>query len=117
MKTSLRQDELVMPHNIEAEQALLGAILITNDALQTVVSFLEPDDFFEPIHRQIYDTATRLITSGKVANPITLKTYLPAEMDIAGMTLDKYLDLATAVDARDIHREREPTAMRPDDRQ
>lgn len=91
MKTSLRQDELVMPHNIEAEQALLGAILITNDALQTVVSFLEPDDFFEPIHRQIYDTATRLITSGKVANPITLKTYLPAEMDIAGMTLDKYL--------------------------
>ena len=49
------------PHNIEAEQALLGAILINNEALYRVADFLEPPHFFEPIHRQIYDTARSLI--------------------------------------------------------
>jgi replicative DNA helicase len=90
----LRHDEVqeaAAPHNIEAEQALLGAILINNDALHRVIGFLQPQDFFEPIHRDIYDVVRTLITTGKVATPITLKSYLPAEMDIAGMTLGKYL--------------------------
>jgi len=41
------------PHNIEAEQALLGAILVNNEALYRVSDFLEPQHFFEPIHQQI----------------------------------------------------------------
>ena len=40
------------PHNIEAEQALLGAILVNNEALYRVSDFLEPEHFFEPIHRR-----------------------------------------------------------------
>ena len=80
-----------LPHNIEAEQGLLGAILNNNDALHRVIGFLEPQDFFEPIHRNIYDVVRSLITTGKVATPVTLKSYLPAEMDIGGMTLNKYL--------------------------
>jgi replicative DNA helicase len=40
------------PHNIEAEQALLGAILVNNEALYRVSDFLEPPHFFEPIHQQ-----------------------------------------------------------------
>src|SRR5437588_9594060 len=79
------------PHNIEAEQALLGAILINNEALYRVTDFLEPQHFFEPIHRQIYDIARTLIRTGKVASPITLKTFLPADLDIAGLTLAQYL--------------------------
>ena len=67
------------PHNIEAEQALLGAILVNNEALYRVTDFLEPQHFFEPIHRQIYDIARSLIRTGKVASPITLKTFLPAD--------------------------------------
>src|SRR6195256_3118866 len=79
------------PHNIEAEQALLGAILVNNDALYRVSDFLEPEHFFEPIHGQIYDIARSLIRTGKLASPVTLKTFVPAELDIAGMTVAQYL--------------------------
>ena len=79
------------PHNIEAEQALLGAILVNNEALYRVSDFLEPAHFFEPIHQQIYDIARTLVRTGKVASPITLKTFLPADIDIAGLPLAQYL--------------------------
>src|SRR5207244_12526852 len=79
------------PHNIEAEQALLGAILVNNEALYRVSDFLEPQHFFEPIHRQIYDISRSLIRTGKLASTVTLKTFLPAEIDIAGLTLTQYL--------------------------
>src|SRR5207302_4128450 len=79
------------PHNIEAEQSLLGAILVNNEALYRVSDFLEPEHFFEPIHRQIYDIVRSLIRTGKIASPITLKTFLPADVDIAGLTVAQYL--------------------------
>src|SRR5437763_11748432 len=79
------------PHNIEAEQALLGAILVNNEALYRVSDFLEPQHFFEPIHRQIYDISRSLIRMGKLASPVTLKTFLPADLDIAGLKLGQYL--------------------------
>src|SRR6266700_1628114 len=75
------------PHNIEAEQALLGAILVNNEALYRVSDFLEPGHFFEPIHQRIFDHARSLIRTGKLASPVTLKTFLPAEIDIAGLTV------------------------------
>ena len=71
------------PHNIEAEQSLLGAILVNNDAFYRVSDFLEPKHFFEPLHQTIYETASSLIRMGKVATPVTLKTFLPADTDIA----------------------------------
>src|SRR5262245_31482196 len=79
------------PHNIEAEQSLLGAILVNNEALYRVSDFLEPPHFFEPAHQQIYDIARSLIRTGKLASPVTLKTFLPADADIAGLTLAQYL--------------------------
>ena len=72
------------PHNIEAEQALLGAILVNNEAFYRVSDFLEPRHFFEPVHQKIYEDSGSLIRVGKVANPVTLKTFLPADVDIAG---------------------------------
>jgi len=63
------------PHNIEAEQSLLGAILVNNDAFYRVSDFLEPKHFFEPLHQTIYETAGSLIRMGKVATPVTLKTF------------------------------------------
>ena len=45
------------PQNIEAEQALLGAILVNNEAFYRVSDFLEPQHFFEPIHQQLYELA------------------------------------------------------------
>src|SRR6266542_5779114 len=79
------------PHNIEAEQALLGAILVNNEALYRVSDFLEPSHFFEPAHQKIFELARSLIRAGKIATPITLKTFLPADVDIAGLTVSQYL--------------------------
>ena len=97
------------PHNIEAEQALLGAILVNNDAFYRVSDFLEPKHFFEPLHLTIYETAGSLIRMGKVATPVTLKTFLPAETDIGGMTVGQYLarlaaEATTIINAQDYGR-------------
>src|SRR5581483_9202668 len=97
------------PHNIEAEQALLGAILVNNDALYRVSDFLEPQHFFEPIHQKIYELARGLIRAGKLATPVTLKTFLPADTDIAGMTATQYLarlaaEATTIINAEDYGR-------------
>jgi replicative DNA helicase len=79
------------PHNIEAEQALLGAILVNNEAFYRVSDFLEPGHFFEPIHQQIYELSSQLIRAGKIASPVTLKTFLPVDLDIAGLNASQYL--------------------------
>ncbi len=97
------------PHNIEAEQALLGAILINNEAFYRVSDFLKPEHFFEPIHNQIYQIAGDLIRAGKVATPVTAKTFLDATIVIAGMTLSQYLarlaaEATTIINAEDYGR-------------
>ena len=63
------------PHNLEAEQALLGAILINNEAYDRVAAFLDASHFYEPLHGRIFETATKLITQGHLASPVTLKHY------------------------------------------
>ncbi len=80
-----------VPHNIEAEQALLGAILINNEAFDKVSSFLEPHHFFDPLHSRIYETAAKLIHAGKHATPVTLKTYFDHDEPVGGLTVPQYL--------------------------
>ena len=97
------------PHNIEAEQALLGAILVNNDAFYRVSDFLEPDHFFEAIHRQIYKVTAEMIRSAKRANPVTIKTFLPADEKIGEMTVSTYLarlaaEATTIINAEDYGR-------------
>jgi len=82
---------LMTPHNIEAEQCLLGAILINNEAYGLVFRLIKPEDFFEPIHQKIHTVTGDLITAGKLATPVTLRNYLPPNLDIAGMSCDCYL--------------------------
>jgi replicative DNA helicase len=79
------------PHNIEAEQALLGAIFNNNRAYERIELIVTADDFFEPIHREIFKVCASLIGEGKLATPITVQTFLPADLDIAGMKLSQYL--------------------------
>ena len=76
------------PHNIEEEQALLGAILINNEAFYRVQDFLEPKHFFETIHGQIFELMGRFIRLNKTVNTVTLRTYLPTDLNVAGLTLD-----------------------------
>jgi len=96
------------PQNIEAEQALLGAILVNNDAFYRVSDFLLPDHFYEPIHQRIYDQTASLIRAGKIASPITLKTFV-GEMDLGGITASQYLarlaaEATTVINAQDYGR-------------
>ncbi len=79
------------PHNIEAEQALLGAIFVNNDACDRVSGFLKPQHFFDPLHGRIYDTATKLVLAGKRVTPITLKTFFEHEEPIGDLTVPQYL--------------------------
>src|SRR5437762_3969146 len=79
------------PHNIEVEQALLGAILVNNEAFYRVSDFLEPQHFFDPIHQKLYELAGNLVRAGKIATPVTLKTFLPPDLDVAGLTAPQYL--------------------------
>ena len=99
----------VPPHNVEAEQALLGAILINNDAFDRVSDFLKPEHFCEEIHRRIFEVLSALIRAGKIATPVTLKTFL-GEHDIGGgMTIPQYLarlaaNATTVINAADYGR-------------
>ena len=58
------------PHNIEAEQALLGAILVNNDAFDRVSDFLRPEHFSEELHRRIFETGAQLIRAGKLVDVV-----------------------------------------------
>jgi replicative DNA helicase len=80
----------VAPHNIEAEQALLGAILVNNEAFDRVSDFLKPEHFSEELHRRIYEVTSQLIRAGKIASPVTLKTFL-GDHDLGGITMPQYL--------------------------
>ncbi len=98
------------PHNLEAEQALLGAILVNNEAHDRVSSFLEAHHFYDPLHQQIFETLSKLIASGKQATPITLRTFFEtAEPIDATTTVPVYLgklavNATTIINARDYGR-------------
>ena len=64
------------PHNFEAEQALLGAILVNNSAYQRVAEFLKPEHFADPLHGKLFDAVSRLIERGQVVSAVTLKSYV-----------------------------------------
>ncbi len=75
------------PHNIEAEQALLGAILVNNEAITRVTEFLLASHFHEPLHQRIYEHALKLIERQQIANPVTLRPFFeqdPAMAEIGG---------------------------------
>lgn len=97
------------PNNIEAEQALLGAMLVNNDAFYRVSDFLKANHFYEPLHRKIFEVASELIRMGKMANPVTMKTFLPADEKVGDMTVVQYLarlaaEAVTVINAADYGR-------------
>ncbi|MFL6729340.1 MAG: replicative DNA helicase [Sphingomicrobium sp.] len=62
-----------LPQNVEAEAALLGALMIDNRLVEDVQLKLRPDHFFEPLHGRIYEAILRMTDANRVANPVTLK--------------------------------------------
>ena len=71
----IQNSQKSMPCNIEAEQAVIGSILTSNDIYDEISQILDKQKFFDPIHAKIFETIENLIAKGLLANPITLKNH------------------------------------------
>ena len=79
--TLVTSDINQLPNNIEAEQAVIGSILTSNEIFDDVSAILKEENFYDPLHQKIYSAITNLIFRGMLANPITLKSYFENEKD------------------------------------
>ena len=70
-----------LPNNIEAEQSVLGSILISNEIFDEINTIISNNNFFDPMHQKIFGAIENLIYKGMLANPITLKNYFENEKD------------------------------------
>lgn len=70
-----------LPNNIEAEQAVIGSILVSNDIFDEISTIISSINFYDPMHQKIYEAIESLIYKGMLANPITLKNYFEDEKD------------------------------------
>ncbi|MBY0502019.1 MAG: replicative DNA helicase [Alphaproteobacteria bacterium] len=100
MSLTLPQEsfERLPPHNLEAEQALLGALLHNNLAFEKVAEFLTTHHFSDPSHGRIYEAISNLISRGHIADPITLKEYFDRDEALSEVGGGQYLaQLAASV--------------------
>lgn len=91
MSTDFRRE---LPNNIEAEQGVLGAILINNAALDHIPGGFEAEHFFEPLHREIYASIVRGRAVGKSMNPITVRSFMSPQLaaaKVGDMNVSQYL--------------------------
>ena len=70
-----------LPNNIEAEQAVIGSILVSNDIFDEISTIISSINFYDPMHQKIYEAVESLVYKGMLANPITLKNYFEDEKD------------------------------------
>ena len=82
---------LGVPHSIEAEQQLLGAILTNNDLFDRIVQILRAEHFYDPVHARIFETAAARISKNNLASPVTLKAFLEDDAGLAELGGPAYL--------------------------
>ena len=70
-----------LPNNIEAEQAVIGSLLVNNEIFDEISTIVSGENFYDPMHQKIFDAINNLIYKGMLANPITLKNYFEDEKD------------------------------------
>ena len=80
-----------VPHSIEAEQQLLGAILTNNDLFDRVASIVRADHFYDPVHARIFETASARIAKNNLASPVTLKAFMEDDSGLAELGGPAYL--------------------------
>ncbi len=78
-----------LPNNIEAEQSVIGSILLTNEIFDDISLIISSKNFYDPIHKKIFEALEKLIYGGQLANPITLKNYFEKEKD--DLNIPEYL--------------------------
>ena len=77
----------VMPHNLEAEQALLGAILFDNETVNRINPALQAKHFFDPVHGRIFDACINLVAAGELADGVTLRERFAKDGGIMELSL------------------------------
>ncbi|SVC36244.1 uncharacterized protein METZ01_LOCUS289098, partial [marine metagenome] len=70
-----------LPNNIEAEQSVIGTILVSNEIFDEINTIISSKNFYDPMHQKIFAAIENLIYKGMLANPITLKNYFENEKD------------------------------------
>jgi len=80
-----------MPHSIEAEQQLLGAILTNNEIYDRVASIIKSQHFYEPVHARIFEVAAARITKNNLASPVTLDAFLSDDVGLRELGGSAYL--------------------------
>ena len=80
-----------IPSNIEAEQHLLGSVLVNNDVIDEIANIINSEKFYDPIHIKIYEVIENLNSKGMIANPITLKNYFEKNQGLEDVGGVEYL--------------------------
>ena len=80
-----------LPHNIEAEQGLIGSILLNNEIYYDVTETIVAEHFYEPVHKLIFDVIGKIISKGQIATPITLKSFFEVEKNLEEIGGSNYL--------------------------
>jgi replicative DNA helicase len=110
LATAASAAEVRLPRNVEAEAALLGALMVDNRIVEDVQMTLHARHFFEPLHGRIYDAILKLVDRNMVANPVTLKPMLEADPALKELGGPGYLAQLTGsgaavIGARDFARQ------------
>ena len=85
----VKNNFIELPNNIEAEQSVIGSILLTNEIFDDVNAIISHVNFYDPMHQKIFNAIENLIYKGMLANPITLKNYFENEKD--DISIPEYL--------------------------
>ena len=91
IKTLQKKQENKQPSNIEAEQALLGSVLVNNDIIDEISTIVNSGIFYDPAHIKIYEVIENLNNKGMIANPITLKNYFEKDNMLEDVGGTEYL--------------------------
>ncbi len=91
LKVKTFSGEKKLPSNIEAEQALIGSVLVNNDIIDEVASIVNEKEFYDPLHSKIYSLIEKLHNKGMIANPITLKNSFESEDSLSDVGGTEYL--------------------------
>ena len=91
IKTIISKTENKQPSNIEAEQALLGSILVNNDIIDEISNIVNSSIFYDPAHIKIFEVIQSLNNKGMIANPITLKNFFEKDNMLTEVGGTEYL--------------------------
>tara|TARA_B100000945_G_C20395023_1_gene604351 strand:- start:229 stop:1653 length:1425 start_codon:yes stop_codon:yes gene_type:complete len=91
LRISNFNQEKKLPSNIEAEQALIGSVMVNNDIIDEIANITNQKEFYDPMHSRIYGLIENLHNKGMIANPITLKNSLENDEGLSELGGTEYL--------------------------